>query len=69
MTAAVEQYYDREGVVRLARSRGLIHINENSVETAAYRGSRPLKKTKIAGRIYYSHSAVEAWLAGNIIDD
>lgn len=64
MSAPVQQYYDRKGVVRLAHERGLDHITENSVNTAAYQGDRPLKRTKIHGRIYYKIEDIEAWLAG-----
>jgi hypothetical protein len=62
--AQVQQFYDKAEVARIARERGLKHITENSVWTAAYCGNRPLKKTKINGRIYFSSSAVEAWLSG-----
>jgi hypothetical protein len=61
---SAQQYYDRRGVARLARERGLSHITENSVETAAYRRDKPLKRTKINGRIYYKLDDIEAWLAG-----
>lgn len=59
-----EQFYDCAEVVAIAHARGLKHITEGSVITAAYRGNRPLKKVKFSGRVYYSHSAVEAWLSG-----
>lgn len=68
MTASTEQSYDRAEVVRIAHERGLKHITEHSVVTAAYRGSKPLKRTKLNGRIYFKHSDVEAWLAGERID-
>jgi hypothetical protein len=62
--APTERFYDCAEVVAIARGRGLKHITENSVITAAYRGNRPLRKVKFSGRVYYPHSAVEAWLAG-----
>ncbi|OBF84239.1 hypothetical protein A5791_02365 [Mycobacterium sp. 852002-51163_SCH5372311] len=67
MSAPVQQYYDRKGVVRLAHERGLNHITENSVNAAAYHGDRPLKRTKIHGRIYYTLKDIEAWLAGEAL--
>jgi hypothetical protein len=63
MTAPTEHYYDREEVAAIAQARGFKHITRESVITAAYRGNRPLKKTKKNGRVYYAHSDVEAWLA------
>lgn len=62
--ASTEQFYDSAEVVAIAHARGLKHITEGSVITAAYRGNRPLKKLKFSGRVYYSRSAVEAWLSG-----
>lgn len=69
MTAPTRQYYDRAGVVAFAHERGLRHITENSVVAASYHGHRPLKRTKVHGRIYYAHSDVEAWLTGQRFDD
>ena len=69
MTVSNEQYYDRAEVVAIARERGLKHITENSVITAAYYGKKPLKRTKINGRIYYARKDVEIWLAGDRLDD
>jgi hypothetical protein len=68
MTASTQQYYDRAEVVAIARARGLKHITENSVITAAYEGNKPLKRTKINGRIYFAHNDVEAWLTGERLD-
>lgn len=65
MSAPVKQFYDRAEVVAIAHARGLKHITENSVITAAYKNDRPLKLTKVNGRVYYAHSDVEAWLAGD----
>ena len=68
MTAPAQQYYDRAEVVAIARARGLKHITENSVITAAYEGNKPLKRTKINGRIYFARNDVEAWLSGDRLD-
>lgn len=65
MSAPVQQFYDRAEVVAIAHARGLKHITVNSVDTAAYKGSRPLKMTKVNGRVYFAHKDVEAWLAGD----
>jgi hypothetical protein len=62
--APTEQFYDYAEVAAIAQARGLKHITENSVITASYKGNRPLKKVKFNGRVYYSRSAVEAWLTG-----
>jgi hypothetical protein len=69
MAALTRQYYDRAGVAHLARERGLSHITENSVVAAAYHGDRPLKRTKIQGRVYYKIDDIEAWLSGQRLDD
>lgn len=69
MTIPTQQFFDADEVVAIARSRGLKHITKNSVITAAYYGDRPLKRTKVNGRVYYAHNDVEAWLAGNRLDD
>lgn len=69
MTAPTEQFHDRAEVVKIARERGIKHITENSVVTASYRGSKPLKRTMINGRIYYARNDIENWLAGERIDD
>jgi hypothetical protein len=69
MSAPVQQFYSRAEVVAIARARGLKHITENSVITAAYKGSKPLKMTKVNGRVYYAHRDVETWLAGDRLAD
>lgn len=68
MSAPAQQFYDRAEVVVIAHARGLKHITEKSVITAAYEGRKPLKRTKVNGRVYYSHRDVEAWLAGDRLD-
>ncbi|MDO0975160.1 DNA-binding protein [Mycolicibacterium frederiksbergense] len=65
MSAPVKQFYDRAEVVAIAHARGLKHITENSVVTASYKNHKPLKLTKVNGRVYYAHSDVETWLAGD----
>lgn len=65
MSAPVKQFYDRAEVVAIAHARGLKHITENSVITAAYKKGKPLKLTKVNGRVYYAHHDVETWLAGD----
>lgn len=69
MSAPAQQFYDRAEVVAIAHARGLKHITEKSVITAAYEGRKPLKRTKVNGRVYYAHNDVEAWLAGDRLDD
>lgn len=69
MTAPVEQFFNAEEVAAIARSRGLKHITRNSVVTAAYYGDRPLKRTKVNGRVYYARSDIERWLAGEKLGD
>lgn len=64
MTAPTQRFYDSAEVVAIAQGRGLKHITEGTVRVAAYQGHRPLKKTKVAGRIYFTQEAIDAWLAG-----
>lgn len=68
MTAPAGQFHTCAEVVAIAHARGIQHITENSVVTAAYRGSKPLKRTKVNGRVYYERKDVDAWLAGERID-
>lgn len=68
MTAPTQQYYRRSEVVALAHERGLTHITEHSVAAATYHNDRPLKRTKIHGRVYYSLTDIDAWLAGERLD-
>lgn len=69
ISTELRRYYDRAGVVELAHAQGLTHITEHSVATAAYKGDRPLRRTKVNGRVYYAHNDVEAWLSGNKVGD
>ncbi|TXI53929.1 DNA-binding protein [Mycolicibacter arupensis] len=64
MTAPTQRFFDSAEVVAIAHARGIKHITENSVIVAAYQGRRPLKKTKVAGRVYYTQEAIDAWLSG-----
>lgn len=64
MALIAEQLYDYDAVVAAAHKLGATHITRNSVVTAAYRGSKPLKKTMLNGRVYLARSDVEAWLSG-----
>jgi hypothetical protein len=37
---------------------------EEPIKQAAYVGHKPLQRTLVAGRVYYTPEAVEKWLAG-----
>lgn len=69
LTTQTQKFYDRAGVVAFAHERGLTHITGNSVNSAAYHNNRPLKRTKVHGRIYYAQRDIEAWLAGERVGD
>lgn len=69
LTTPTQKYYDRAGVVSFAHELGLTHITENSVNSAAYHNDRPLKRTKVHGRIYYAQRDIEAWLTGDRLED
>jgi hypothetical protein len=58
-----EEFFDRSGVVEECHKVGLKHITEGSVIRATYYGKRPLKSTRVGNRIYYSRSAIGAWIA------
>jgi len=64
VTAPTQRYFNSAEVVAIAHARGLKHITGGTVRVAAYQGHRPLKKTKVAGRIYFTQEAIDAWLSG-----
>lgn len=51
-----------EAVRHCHDNHGLTTVTETTIKKAAYLGDRPLKRTKIGGRIYYELSDIEAWL-------
>lgn len=59
-----KQFYDAAEVVILARELGLEHVTARTVEKAAYYGDKPLKRTKIGGRVYYALADIENWISG-----
>jgi hypothetical protein len=68
-TAIPEKYFDYEGAVEHCHRRGVKHVTARTLEKAAYEGSRPLRRTKIGGRIYFARSDLDAWLASGKMDD
>jgi len=62
-----KQFYDPAETVRVSRELGHVDVNSSIVKKAAYYGDRPLKRTKIGGRVYFAHSDTEAWLASRIV--
>lgn len=65
MAVQTDQYHTADEVVAIAHELGVKHITKNGVYTAAYQGSKPLKKTKINGRIYFRRSDINKWLEGD----
>jgi hypothetical protein len=64
LTAPTVQLHIAEEVVTIAHKLGARHVTLNSVKVASYEGKRPLKRIKIAGRVYYRRSDIDKWLAG-----
>lgn len=64
MNETAQRYLSTAEVVAIARERGLKHVTENTVKVAAYYKNKPLQRTLVAGRVYFTVEAVEKWLAG-----
>lgn len=41
-------------------------VSSSTVKKAAYYGDKPLKRTKIGGRVYFARRDIEAWLDSRI---
>jgi hypothetical protein len=57
-----ERFYTPTEAVAVAHQLGLTNVTPKTLKTAAYYGSRPLKRTKIGGRVYFALSDIEAWI-------
>ncbi|WP_166906173.1 helix-turn-helix domain-containing protein [Mycobacterium sp. DL440] len=64
-----ERFYTPEEAVAVAHQLGLINVTEKTLKTAAYYGERPLKRSKIGGRVYFAQSDIEAWISGCKVQD
>jgi hypothetical protein len=64
-----KQYFDATETALLAREMGLKNVTERTVREAAYYGDRPLKRTKIGGRVYFALADIENWIAGCKVRD
>ncbi len=64
-----KQYFDATETALLAREMGLKNVTERTVREAAYYRDRPLKRTKIGGRVYFALSDIENWIAGCKVSD
>jgi hypothetical protein len=62
-----KQFYDPAETVLVSRELGHVDVTSSSVKKAAYYGDRPLKRTKIGGRVYFARKDIEAWLASRIV--
>lgn len=61
-----KQFYDPAETVLVSRELGHVDVNSSTVKKAAYYGDKPLKRTKIGGRVYFARADIEAWLASRI---
>ncbi|AFC42294.1 hypothetical protein OCU_10750 [Mycobacterium intracellulare ATCC 13950] len=61
-----KQFYDSAETVLVARELGHVDVSSSTVKKAAYYGDRPLKRTKIGGRVYFARQDIEAWLDSRI---
>jgi hypothetical protein len=62
-----KEFYDLAETVLVSRELGQVDVTFSTVKKAAYYGDRPLKRTKIGGRVYFSRQDIEAWLASRIV--
>jgi hypothetical protein len=46
-----------------------VNVTAKTLKTAAYYGSRPLKRTKIGNRVYFALSDIENWIASCKVPD
>jgi len=63
MNHAQLQFHDLAETVLIAREMGLVTVTASTVKKAAYCGDKPLQRTKIGGRVYFSRDAIETWVA------
>lgn len=61
-----KQFYDPAETVLVARELGHVDVSSSTVKKAAYYGDKPLKRTKIGGRVYFARQDIETWLASRI---
>lgn len=60
-TAAIEEeYLTYAKAVQYCHGRGAVNVTEKTLKNYAYEGRRPLKRTKIAGRVYFARTDLEA---------
>lgn len=64
MNETKQRYLSADEVIAIAHRRGLTHVKDSTIKQAAYVGHKPLQRTLVAGRVYYTPEAVEKWLAG-----
>ncbi len=64
-----ERFYTPVEAVAVAHQLGLTNVTAKTLKTAAYYGDRPLKRTKIGGRVYFALSDIENWIAGCKVSD
>ena len=69
LVATGEEYFTYERAVEYVHSKGVPTVTARTLEKYAYEGRRPLKRTKIGGRIYFARSDLDAWLASGKMDD
>jgi hypothetical protein len=64
-----ERFYTPAETVAVAHQLGLKHVTLKVLKIAAYYGDRPLKRTKVGGRVYFALSDIENWIAGCKVAD
>jgi hypothetical protein len=64
-----EEYFEYADAIAYLHEKGLRHVTYRTLVKAAYEGRRPLKRTKIGGRIYFARSDVDSWVASSKMDD
>jgi hypothetical protein len=61
-----KQFYDSAEAVLVARELGHVDVCSSTVKKAAYYGEKPLKRTKIGGRVFFTREDIETWLGSRI---
>lgn len=67
--ATEEEYFDYARAVAYCHRVGATTVTEKTLKKYAYEGKRPLRRTKIAGRIYFARTDIDSWLASGKMDD
>lgn len=59
-----ETYFTADEVVTYCHEkRNIKTVKPGTIRRATYEGDRPLRRTKIGGRVLYAQSDVDRWIA------